>query len=467
MGRLVRLAVLLGVAAGTLALLTDDPGIQVIAPLMVALLCVQVYPLARPGRLDLFEPPVLAGVQAAFATVSTVAAFSENGSLSLKWLENLSTESTIELVATVTGASILGLVCSYIGYYHPRWGVAVSRVLPDVSRPSWSRWRLAVTIGGLSAIFVVTYAVFQGRLGVSLADPTQLVAGKAVWRDDPTSSWISRGSQFGLLAALILLATWLRKPGWRPALTAGFLLLGNAWLVSRLGQRGLYIYPLMVALGLVHYLRRRVPVWVFVALMFAGLVISNVQLQWRTANYTVDPDSQMSQGVARPLDTLAFHEGERQRLSTLAVVFHEFPDRRDHLLGETYLGLVATFMPRWLWPEKESHFQWRDTMIMSRLVGAPFPTPYLGVLWVNWSWPGIVLGMLLWGVFLRAIYEARQRNPDDPGTNLMYLATLVFFGPTLLAVSAAVQYVLPAYVCLRFIGWRRGHRNRARPIPRS
>jgi hypothetical protein len=47
-----------------------------------------------------------------------------------------------------------------------------------------------------------------------------------------------------------------------------------------------------------------------------------------------------------------------------------------------------------------------------------------------------------------------MESPSDKNVVLLYAVILAFFSPTLLGVSAAMQYVLPLWVIIKVIGRR-------------
>jgi predicted benzoate:H+ symporter BenE len=155
--------------------------------------------------------------------------------------------------------------------------------------------------------------------------------------------------------------------------------------------------------------------------------------------------------MSKPVATVATHEDDRQRLTVLGVIMHTFPERHDYLMGESYYGLVASLVPRWLWPDKGKHFMWRDTAIVYNLTGLPAPTPMPGVLFANFSWAGVVIGMALLGSFHRALYRRVEQAPGDPGTALIYIAILGSFTPTLLGISQTLQWVVPVVVLVLLV----------------
>src|SRR5687767_692503 len=81
-------------SAAPMLLAGEDVAIRAVAPVFGLLLFAQLYPLLRPGEIDLFEPPVLTAIQMALATASTMSALALQGTLSLRYLEHLSADET-------------------------------------------------------------------------------------------------------------------------------------------------------------------------------------------------------------------------------------------------------------------------------------------------------------------------------------------------------------------------------------
>jgi hypothetical protein len=157
----------------------------------------------------------------------------------------------------------------------------------------------------------------------------------------------------------------------------------------------------------------------------------------------------------RPSQILAEHENDRQRLSALAVIYYYFPDRQDFLMGDSWAGVLVAPIPRWIWPDKMKNQRWRETAIIYELVGAPTPVPLHGLFYANFSWIGVVLGMFAWGVSQRGIYEWLRASGYERNSVLIYCSLGMYFAPSLLAISSMMQWVLPTWLILRFIGRRR------------
>lgn len=439
-----------GVALIVLFAATEDRGLRAVVPLFLLYLFVELAPTIWPREVDLCAPVVLPGIIGAFVSVGTLASFYDYGELKLDLIPMLTPERTEELVSASLYALILGQLSYYVGYYS-RFGVSMRRIFPSVAGLVWDRRRLLLVGVVAFGIFIVSYTVFQILVGVPLLDFTQLGEGKKAWHDDPSLSWMLRGIYVGMLPAFLYFARSFsgRRAG---TIVTGLAGVFIALLMSRIGIRGPAAYALVTLLFIAHYLYRRVPVMVFVALYFAGITMSNIAYQWRTAPTSAPRDLVIGETFSNPTHVLVAHETERQRFSSVAVVMDTFPDKHPYLVGESYLSLGVLLVPRWLWPEKTDFFQWQDTRIVTNITGAPVPTPFIAALYANLSWLGIFVGMFLYGAFHRGLYEWLRLHSRDANVVILYAVTMNYFQPTLLGVSAALTYVPTIYVILRFIG---------------
>lgn len=314
----------------------------------------------------------------------------------------------------------------------------------------WSPTRLWAVTVVCGLIFVVTYAEFQRRLGLPLFVFTALREGKAAWREDPTLSWMLRGVQIGFLPVLFWGSrVFLRGSRAQVAAVFGVALL-LALLVNRLGQRSMGLAPLAALAGIFHYTRRRIP-WsaIFVA-VFAIVVYVNTTTRLRQ-NLDSDLETAMSRTSSSPLGAFSEHESERARLDSTAIILFFFPERVDYLWGESWAPVFTALVPRWIWPEKSQSYPYSDTRMLRTLVGLPAPTPIPALLYANFSWPGVPIGGALWGLVHAALYRWLIRNRNYEGAPVLYLLALVLFAPTGAGIASGLQYLVPAYLILRFI----------------
>jgi hypothetical protein len=251
---------------------------------------------------------------------------------------------------------------------------------------------------------------------------------------------MARGIEFGFVPVLLGCCAAIASRSKTSLLVSGVVFLGAALLITRMGQRGSAVMAGLSILVVFHYLWRRLPMLLVLGLLLFTVVGLNILGEYRSKG---DAETEFSEGIARPVTSVAAHEQDRQRLTVLGVIMHTFPEHHDYLLGESYYALIAVVVPRWLWPEKGKYFEWRDTNIVYNLTGLPAPTPFNGVLYANFSWFGVILGMAIFGSFHRALNAYLERAPRDPGTVLIYVALLGAVSPTMIGLSQTLQVAVP------------------------
>jgi hypothetical protein len=464
------LLLLVGSLAFVIPPTIDDPHLRNVMPWFVLVMVIQLLPVLWIKDLDIGAPPVIFGIGgmvAALGTAASMAGLLKEGQLSVRWVSTLLAGDDVEdVVRRALIGTLVGTVAYYVGFGHPAWGQRLASRFPNMVGRKWDGRRLLLLSLFCLTLFGASYVYFQNRVGVSLLDPRSLAAGKSVWRNDPSLSWVLRGMLLGALPGFLAFAYFLQKPGW---MAKGSVLIGLtvvALLTLRLGQRGYSFALFLPPILLYHYIRRRVPVGLLFVGLGLALVASNITLEWRMD----DQRATLSQGVSaageeslvrQGMAALVQHDSERSRFDVMAYLFNEFPTNRPYLYGQSWLGLLVLPIPRWLWADKWTNMDWRDSAIMPNLVGTPNPTPLLALFYVNFSWFGLILGPLLWGVFHRGLYDWMRRGQGDAGVVLYYIMFLEYFAPSVAGVSIALSYVLPIWIALRFIA------PVARPEPSS
>lgn len=437
----------------------SNPQIQATAPFLVALMAIQLLPILWPREVDIASPLVLMGVtgiMAFFSTAGVLAAALTTGEFGATYLKAQDADYIAEVVRTVTIANMLAAVSYMVGFRSRLVAGRFHRWLPKVAGLEWSKVRLRIADAIFLALFVAAYAAFQIRVGIPLWDPTQLKEAKAVWRYDITLSWMLRGTQLAFVPVFFALVDALHeRRALRIAAYGGAFALA-AYLTFRLGQRGVPLQALLAGILFIHLLLRRISVGVVFVLVLFAVELSNFTLGWRTghdqeAHLVGESEADLSERVQ---STMADYEGDRKRLAAITLVFHEFPRNYDYLLGESWLTLPYALIPRWLYPDKKELYRWGDTSTMTTLTNAPIPTPLQALLYMNFSWFGIAIGMWLWGAFHRGCYDWLNAHPRDRNVVLLYVMIRLYFLPTDMGISNTLQYVIPLWVVIRFIGVR-------------
>ncbi len=452
----VRIAVFLFAFLGVSVYLMSgikDVELQEVTPYFLVAIALQFIPFLVRTTPEGFEPASLASFMTLMALIPGLTAYLANGSVQLNLLPQVSGRTRVELVQTVMIAYSVGTVAYLAGYYQGLGTrLRLWRIFPDVAGGTWRRQRFFHVCAVGAAIFLPAYAYFQSKVGVSLTDFTHLAAGKAVWRTSANGALLLRATAIGFVPIILLVALNFPSFRWGRAIGTLALMVVVSLLTVRIGQRGTAVYCLLNALIIIHFLGRRIPISVLAVIGFLVMVGMNLLGEYRTTRDDQYTASQV--GPTANFDvttTLAEHEDDRERISSMAVVFYFFPERKDYLLGESWGPVLTTFIPRVLWPEKTYSFMWRETTIIPQLVGAPMPVNYLGLLYANFSWLGVLFGMYGWGAFQRALYEWLLRSSKDRSVVVLYSFAVLYAGPTLLQISGAVGFILPVYVAIRYM----------------
>jgi hypothetical protein len=434
----------------------DSADVAAVLPYMLGVLILQFAPMFWPERPDAFAPVALPALLFGPDLLAHLLEMLDTENIDFVYLTGLSAATRVDLLQKVLVLLILCNIFYFIGYYSGLGRQQIARIFPDVRNLQWRKYRVALVCLVCMGAFTAAYAFFQSRVSAPITDFTALKEGKAVWRDDPTMSWLGRGILLGCIPPLLWVAHTARKPKRSRVLMVAFVCVLMALLTTRLGQRGHALNFALTCLIVVHYVYRRVSITTLAGLAFAALVALNVTGEWRQREEgATTPQVSVAGRVMAPRETLSAYSNDRNRIPILATVMYYFPERQDWLMGDSYVALLAAPIPKWVWPEKDVIFRWRDTGIVGYLHDIPGPVQMQGVLYANFAWIGAAVGMFLWGMFQRGMYDWLLKARDDPSRALLYATMVLYVAPSNLALAMALQYVLPIGLILWFIGVRR------------
>lgn len=455
-----RLSVTAATVGVMLALMFASPNgtLMQVVPGFMLVLSLYLAPVLWARDPDLFSPVVFSSLMTGLSLATSLTAFFYSGDLSLSLVSDKDPDEQIQLIYRVL--LLLGLSqISYLAAYSSRFGASTASWFPKVAGLKWQPRRLvAVSIVGFG-IFIVCYWQFQRRLGVSLFDITQLGSGKAVWRNDPTLSWMTRGIQLAFIPLLMLFVEAQRRGSRGRVIVAITTIVMVGLLVTRLGQRVYMFQAGLMSVMIYHYLRRRVRLSMLVVAWFLCILALNVLGEFRDPVREISDRSVMDRMLS-PVGSLVQHDTERQRFSAMALIVDSFPERQPFLMGRSWLALLVAPIPQWIWPEKVGFSPWRDTAIVANLTGAPLPSTYPATLYANFSWVGVMLGMALLGIIHHGLYAWLRQHPKDPSVVLLYTLFIPSFGLTPSGVGSFLQYFFPAWLAVRLIGIRIQGRSR-------
>jgi hypothetical protein len=306
-------------------------------------------------------------------------------------------------------AALVALVVLLIVYALPL-GRVMSRALP---RPKWE-WseRAALTVAGVliplgwlvylaSILGLLSRALGTGVLGVLAGSSINGVALLAL-------TYLQYRSR------LALLAIWITIPP-----TMAF----NFWS----GSKSLFFAPLAMLLltYLVVFRRLRIR-WVVAGITVLALFYPSAQFyrqvildeNTKTIPEVLQDPAGAIRGVSAFLSTYEFGEYFRQGLQMtsrrftglgiLSTIVRDTPDRVPYQMGWSIGYIFLSYVPRILWPGKPETTigQW----VTDHYGGGPFIRTHTGPTWIgelyfNFGWIGVVVGMAVFGIYFRILHE--------------------------------------------------------------
>jgi oligosaccharide repeat unit polymerase len=154
--------------------------------------------------------------------------------------------------------------------------------------------------------------------------------------------------------------------------------------------------------------------------------------------------------------------GRRSNNVTTVAHIIRYVDRDFELLnGEMFSAFFTRFVPRALWPDKPIGMgrQVADVLygdFQNRAGSSGVNVTFLGELYWNFYIPGVAIGMLIFGIYIRTIYEYLRRSPINPWSVVIFGVSLNYIIYLLRVdfASAALDYVLviiPIVVATMFV----------------
>ena len=337
----------------------------------------------------------------------------------------------------VTFALVLvsaGILAFWAGYSLARPPRDVERRSPRVVVPIWPLWLLFGL--GLSADLVL---FLTGRFSyLSLVGTPIEITWWQQWL-------ITLGGLTGLATNIACLHAFgsASKPH-RLTVIAMLSMTSALGFVS--GYKGLVILPLIWALFIFYYYRRRLPRKLLAPLVVAILVLVPANLSYRDALTTgisvqessfasvfQTVDETLSNSLSAPIsDRMAvitqWSSIRFRNIDSVAAIQYLTPSRYPYL-GVQAFGQAAatTLVPRLLWPGKPSYSSGVRFGIqyLGVRAGSQSSTPitHTGDLYLHAGMVGVVAGMAIWGVIASLVFRWLRRR-ESPQALVIYVAAI-------------------------------------------
>jgi hypothetical protein len=326
-------------------------------------------------------------------------------------------------------AALTALLCFLLGYALPL-GRAVGRALPSPRR----QWSASSTIVVGLGLIGLGWAVYLGNQfgliperagsGVLGAIMGSTIFGIALLN----LAYLCLRSRVALLIMVLLIPPTMffnYFTGSKTMFLAPAAMIGYAWLV----------------------VRRRIPVlWILAGTLLIALYYPVAQFQrdvilkgltLSAADVIGDPGRVLSE-TSRFASSFDFAEylgegirmtsGRLEGLGVLSVIVRDTPGKVPFQGGWTLGYIALSYVPRALWPGKPviTIGQWITDHYGPgpTIVSNTGPT-WMGELYLNFGYPGLAIGMMLLGIYLRILHEMFFR-PDATVPALLIGALAIF-----------------------------------------
>lgn len=149
----------------------------------------------------------------------------------------------------------------------------------------------------------------------------------------------------------------------------------------------------------------------------------------------------------------------------VGTLMSETPSRSPYLKGATiFPTLINSLIPRFIWANKptttdQNLFGWKYGFIAPNDESTSVLYSYIGELYINYSWSGTMIGMFIYGIFFRYIYEIcihKDKNGkySDMGIffyTLFWTTAIHIEGLLIPSLSGMVQYIILLMPILLFL----------------
>lgn len=153
-------------------------------------------------------------------------------------------------------------------------------------------------------------------------------------------------------------------------------------------------------------------------------------------------------------------------ITTIAHVVRYVEEGNDLFNGRMVTDFLGRFVPRKLWPEKPKNVGITIAALFYanplRRYGPSYGVPpsIAADLYINFHLPGVLVGMFLFGIFIRLMYEYVNLYPLNQWVVLIYAVTLLFFFEQSKSDFASIssrylQFVIPILAAAWFVSGRK------------
>lgn len=371
----------------------------------IFLIIMGLYPLVKgmqKRKIDIFEPIYLFTAYYILEMGIRGIWNLEYNSPGLNQLYDTTSSSFYYLISKVFLFSILGLIIFYIGYYL-KIGTIIANSLPKIPKVYWNKYQLA------AAIF---FSFFVGIFPIFLTIKRGIEVGK-----DYIIISLATIPLVGL--SLLYLKCSIEKRRLLEIFLIFLILLFSSSLFFFLhAGKATMVETGILILVLYHYLNRYISVKKVIFIILLSIPILSFVWGYRSLGNFTDAKNYFISAISHPSELFTPILIRSYGTDAFAVIL----DKTDEFkIGGSLGELVWFYMPRQIWPEKPYSYSYVFGKEYLTTQAGPFVIPSLiGEFYLNFAWVGIIIGFLLTGIILKAIYAYFVARNDGKISILLY-----------------------------------------------
>jgi hypothetical protein len=327
-------------------------------------------------------------------------------------------------IANYNLLQVLALVCTYAGFWMLKLKGNPSRV-PAVLRNPASVRTVMIGLIGVSLLVLVFFLRTRGGINEHL---TSLGAGR--FKELSDFGAVIVAINLGAVALYLWIATnpsEIKSPIFLGALATVTI----AMFLSNGTRGGALEVPLIV--GLIWTLRRQKIPWK-IALMLIPLMFVSIGLLGavRMSSWTGSTAGKAFQNTSWS-ESFSLAEKEVQvrnaASAPVPVIARGYDLTGGLLLGRSYVGAVAAFIPRTIWPNKPRGVGslYAQLFLGASKSGTTIPVSPEAEMYWNFGIPGVILLSILYGAMLRGAYNLYWRHYPSGFATVFYIMFVTRF----------------------------------------
>ncbi|WP_342597141.1 O-antigen polymerase [Cyanobacterium aponinum UTEX 3222] len=220
-----------------------------------------------------------------------------------------------------------------------------------------------------------------------------------------------------------------------------------------IGSRGGTVFPLVVLTISWILINKKIPIIRIIALGLTILVLIGLlgeirKSSWSTTDGRADFSALMEFNISESLQTA--QEDIQSRPNSTLGIFGYVPNRVNHLWGETYVGVVTFFVPRFIWKDKPrgvgayaGAMIWGGRDNAKNYTAASIPASAVAEAYWNFSFPGVFIAFFIFGSYLRWLANFFQKYSNYGLVKIFYIITIFSLnGPSSTSIVPYIQQVI-------------------------